>query len=108
MNEQFKNTLKFSNNNISKFISLLRKGVYPYEYIDYWEKFNEITLFEKEEFSSKLNITQITDADYMHGKNAYRDFEIKNWGQYHDLYLKSDTLLLSDDLEYFRKICWRT
>ena len=107
MNKQFKNTFKFSNNNINKFIWLLRKGVYPYEYNNDWENFNETTLFENEEFSSKLNIKQITDADYMHGKNVYKDFDIKNWGQYHDLYLKSDTLLLSDDLEYFRKICWR-
>ena len=59
----FKNTLKFSDNDINKFILLLRKGVYPYEYIDEWRKFNEVTLPEKEEFYNNLNIEDTTDAD---------------------------------------------
>ena len=58
----FKNTFKFSNNDINKFILLLRKGVYPYEYMDDWEKFNETTLPGKEEFYSNLNTEEITDA----------------------------------------------
>ena len=45
---------------------MLRKGVYPYEYMDDWEKFNESTLPEKEEFRSSLKVEEITDADYMH------------------------------------------
>ena len=57
---------------------LLRKGIYSYEYMDDWEKFNETTLPEKEEFYSNMNIEEITDADYIHGKRAYKDFEIKN------------------------------
>ena len=56
---------------------LLRKFVYPYEYMDEWEKFNE-TLPKKEEFHSNLNIKDITDADYMHTKKVCKDFEIKN------------------------------
>ena len=47
----------------------------------------------------------ITDGDYMHGKRVSKDFEIKNVGEYHDLYLKSDTLLLADVFENFRKMC---
>ena len=47
----------------------------------------------------------ITDADYIHGKRICKDFEIKNLGEYHDLYLKSDTLLLTDVFKNFRKIC---
>ena len=47
----------------------------------------------------------ITDADYMRGKRVRKDFEIKNLGEYHDLYLKSDTLLLADVFENFRKMC---
>ena len=60
---------KFSNLYINKFILLLRKGTYPYEYMDDWERFDETTLPEKEEFYSNLNMEEITDADYMHGKS---------------------------------------
>ena len=104
LKKRFKNTLKFSNNNNNKFILLLKKGVYPYEYMHEWEKFNERTLPEKEEFYSNLNI-DITDADYMHGKRVCKDFEIKHLGEYHDLYLKSETLLLVDVFKNFRKMC---
>ena len=77
LKKRFKNTFKFSNNDINKFILLLRKGVYPYEYMDDWEKFNETTLPEKEEFYSNLNIEDITDADYMHAKRVCKVLEIK-------------------------------
>ena len=50
LKEQFLNTYKYSNHNNNKFILLLKKDVYPYEYIDDWEKFNETTLSEKEDF----------------------------------------------------------
>ena len=84
---------------------MLRKIVYPYEYIHDWGKFNETTLPEKEEFYSNLNIEEITDTDYMHVNIACEDYEIKNVGEYHDLYIKSDTLLLADVFENFRKMC---
>ena len=58
----------------------MRKSVYPYEYMDEWERFNETTLPEKEEFYSNLNVEDITDADYMHAKRTCKDFEIKNLG----------------------------
>ena len=83
---------------------LLRKSVYPYEYIDEWEKFSETTLHEKE-FYSNLNMEDITDADYMHAKRVCKGFEIKNLGDYHDLYLKSDILLFADVFKKFRKMC---
>ena len=60
---RFFNTYKFSNHDKNKFISLLRKCVYPYEYMDDWEKFNEILLPEREDFYSYLNMEDITDAD---------------------------------------------
>ena len=66
LKQRFKTTFKFSNNDFNKFILLLRKGVYTYEYMDEWVKFNEATLTEKEEFYSNLNMEHITDADYMH------------------------------------------
>ena len=77
LKDKFRNMFKFSNNDIKKFILLLRKGVYPYEYIDDWEKFNETTLPEKEEFYSSLNQEDITGANYMHAKRVCKDFEIK-------------------------------
>ena len=52
---------------------MLRKGVYPYEYMGDWQKFSETTLPEKEECYSNLNIEDITDADYMHVKRVCKD-----------------------------------
>ena len=68
LKKRFKNIFKFSNNDINKFILFLGKGVYPYEYMDEWEKFNEMLLPEKEEFYSNLNMEDITYADNMHAK----------------------------------------
>ena len=100
----FKNTCKFSNNDINKFILLLRNGVYTYKYMDEWEKFNETTLPEKEIFYSTWNIEDITDSDYNHAKRVCKDFEIKYLDEYRDLYLKSNTLLLADVFKNFRKM----
>ena len=72
--------------------------------MDEWEKFNEATLPEKEEFYRNLNMEDITDADYTHGKRVCKDFEIKNLGEHHDLYLESDTLLLAHVFKNFRKM----
>ena len=84
---------------------MLRKGVDPYENMDDWEKFYETKLAEKEEFYNKLNMKDIIDAGYTHAKRVCKDFEIKHFGDYHDLYLKSDTLLLADVFKIFRKMC---
>ena len=105
LKERFFNTYKFSNHDNNKFILLLWKGVYPYEYMDDWEKFNETSLPEKEDFYSHLNMEDITDADYAHTKRVCKDFEIKNLGEYHDLYVQSNTLLLADVFENFRNMC---
>ena len=67
---------------------MLRKGVYSYEFMNEWEKFNEAALPEKGEFCSHLNMEDITDADYVHGKRVCKDFEIKNVGEYHVFILK--------------------
>ena len=61
--KRFKNTFKFSNDDINKLILLLRKGVYPYEYMDKWEKFNETSLPEKEDIYGYLNMEDITDLE---------------------------------------------
>ena len=90
LKRRFKNIFKFSDNDINRFILLLIKGVYPDEYMDDWEKFNEPTLPEKEKSYSNLNMKDITDADYMHVKKVCKDFETKSLGEYHDLYLLSN------------------
>ena len=66
-----------------------------------WEKFNETLLPEKEDLHSHLNMEDITDADYTHTKRVSKDFEIKNLGKYHNLYVQSDTLFLADVFENF-------
>ena len=68
-------------------------------------KFNETTLSEKEKFYGNLKTEDIADAYYMHAKSVCKDFEIKYLSEYHDLYLKSDTLLLADVFKNFRKMC---
>ena len=73
--------------------------------MDEWEKFTETSLPEKEEFYSNLNMAEITDKDSVHAKRVSRDFEIKNSGAYHNMYLKSDTLLMVDIFENVRKVC---
>ena len=66
---------------------LLRKGVYPYEYINNWERFDETSLPSKEDFYSSLNIEYIIDADYIHATKLFKEFEMNNLGDYLDLYL---------------------
>ena len=84
---------------------MLRKGVYRYEYMDSWERFNETSLPSKEDFYSNLNMEDINDIDYRHANNVFKRFELENLGQYHDLYVQSDTLLLADVFENFRDMC---
>ena len=103
--KKFKNTYSFCNNDINKFVLLLRKGVYPYEYMDSWERFNETSLPSKEDFYSNLNMENIDDIDYRHGNNVFNIFKLDNLGGYHDLYVQSDTLLLADVFENFRDMC---
>ena len=73
--------------------------------MDDWEKFNETLLPEKEVFYSHLNMEDITDADYSHAKRVCKDFEIKNLGEYHDLYVQGNTLLSADAFENDRNMC---
>ena len=103
--KKFANTYEFCNGNLNKFILLLRKGVYPYEYMDNWERFNETSFPNKESFNSNLNTENIDDIDYRHGNNVFKRFKLKKLGEYHDLYAQSDTLLLADILENFRNMC---
>ena len=103
--KRFANIYEFCNGDLNKFILLLRKGVYPYEYMDNWEKFDETSLPDKESFYSSLNMENIDDIDYRHGNNVFKKFKLNNLGEYHDLYVQSDTLLLADIFENFRNMC---
>ena len=103
--KRFASTYSFCNNDLNKFILLLRKGVYPYEYMDNWERFNETSLPSKESFYSNLNMEDIDDIDYRHGNNVFNKFKLNNLGHYHDLYVQSGTLLLADVFGNFREMC---
>ena len=70
--------------------------------MDSWERFNETSLPSKDDFYSNLNMEDIEDIDYRHGNNVFNKFKLNNLGEYHDLYVQSDTLLLADVFENFR------
>ena len=106
--KKFPNVYQFCSEDINKFVSLLRKGVYPYEYMDGWERFNETSLPNKEAFYSEMYLEDITDKDYTNIQNIFEEFNLKNLGDYHDLYVQSDALLLADKFEIFRNKCIET
>ena len=66
----------------------MREAFYPYQYMDYWEKFNTTSLPEKEGFYSNENTEHIVDVNFRHTKRVLKDFGIKNLGEDHDLYLQ--------------------
>ncbi|KFM58535.1 hypothetical protein X975_19802, partial [Stegodyphus mimosarum] len=84
---------------------LLRKGVYPYEYINSFDKFKETQLPFIENFQSTLTGESISSDDYIHAQTVWQAFHIQNLGEYHDLYVKSDVLQLADVFENFRQLC---
>lgn len=82
---------------------ILQKGVYPYEYMNDFKVFEESELPTQDKFYSNLNESGISNDEYKHAKNVWNAFNIKNMGEYHDLYLRGDVLLLTDIFEEFRK-----
>ena len=101
LKEQFLKAYTFSNHDNNKFILSLPKGIYPYECMGDWEKFNETSLAEQEDFHNHLNMEDITDEDFVHTKRVCKDFEMKDLREYYDLYVQSDTLLFVDVFENF-------
>ena len=88
-----------------QFNLMKRKGVYPYDYMDSFSKFNDTELPQREDFYSLLTGENISEDDYKHAKDVWNTFNLQNMGEYHDLYLKTDILLLTDVFENFRKTC---
>ena len=100
--DNLKYTSKMFKDNKLKLMA--KKGVYPYDFMDSFKKFDE-QLPSKEEFFSILNDKHILDKDYEHAKRVWKTLKCKTMGDYHDYYLASDVVLLSDVFENFRKTC---
>ena len=81
------------------------KGIYPYEYVDSWDKCKETSLPSIEKFCINLNMSGVSDGDYKHACRVWREFGIKNMGEYHNLYLRTDVILLANVFESFRRVC---
>ena len=77
LTESFRSICQFCNGNLNKFVMLLRRGVYPYEYMDSWEKFNETAFPPKSDFYNNLNLEDIRDEDYAHAQKVWDVFEKK-------------------------------
>ena len=103
--QRFANKYEFCNGDLHKLILLLRKDVYPYEYMDSEQRFDGTSLPDKGVFYSNLNMEDITDVDYRHEKTVFVYLINKNLGDYHDLHVQSDTLLLADVFENLRNMC---
>ena len=98
--------LKETNRFFGEKIDLVsRKGVYPYEFMDDFEKFKKQSLPKKTSFFSRLKQEKVSDEDFEHAQKVWKECKLKNMGDFHDLYLKTDVLLLADVMENFRKLC---
>ena len=103
--KNFPNTFNLCRGGVEKFPLLLRKGVYPYEYMKNISQFDEKELTTIDNFYNKLNSSGISTKDYSHAKKVLQFFKIKDMGEYHDLYVRFDVAQLSDVFENFRSLC---
>ena len=99
--EKFPRMYQFRNDDLDKFVLLLRKVAYPQEYINSWERFNQTSLPPKKHFYSELTLEDISDKDYSYDQKVFEEF-CTDIGDYRDLYVQTDTLLLADVFEKFR------
>ena len=95
----------FEEYNENQYKLLTHKGIYPYEYVTDWDKFKETKLPLREAFYSKRNMSGVGNEDYEHTNRVWKEFGLKDLGEYHDLYLKTDVILLANVFEAFRKVC---
>ena len=84
---------------------LTRKGAYPYEYINSWDRFEETQLPPISAFYSNPNMSLISEEDYQHAQRVWKEFGIHNLRDYHDLYLRTNVVLLANVFEAFRDTC---
>ena len=98
----FKNINTYFKENTSL---LTRKGFYPYDYVSSTDILQETKLPSKDLFYSKLYDENISEENYKHAIKVWDSFNCKTIKDYHDIYLKSDVLLLADVFENFRKTC---
>ena len=102
--EKFSRMYQFCNGDLNTFVLLFRKGVYPYEYMDSCVRLDEISLPDKRYFYSELNLEDITNKVYNHAQKVFEEF-CTDMGDYHDLYVHTDTFLLGEAFEKFRDTC---
>ena len=99
--EKFKFTQEHFPSSV-KFQKVIRKGVFPYEWLTHTALLNQNCLPHKDQFFSRLSSSGITDADFAHAEDVWKTFGMSTMCEYHDLYLKTDVLLLADVFENFR------
>ena len=98
---KFIDSFRFMSSSLSKLVDNLSEGIHNNK-CDTWKKFSEISLPSKKDFYSNLNMEDVSDIDYRHANNGFKVFKLENLGDYHDLYVQSDTLLLADVFNNFR------
>ena len=95
----------FQNYSELQYELLTRKGIYPYKYVSSWDRFEETQLPPIEAFYGKLNMSSISSDDYQHAQKVWKEFRIHNLGDYHDLFLRTNVVLLANVYEAFRETC---
>ena len=92
----------FEDYNESQYSLLTRKGIYPFEHMSIWDKFEETQIPPIEAFYRNLNMSSVSEDDYEHAQKGCKEFKIRNLGEHHDFYLQTYVILLANIFEAFR------